>query len=299
MLSWKILLFGCMLLAAEADPGEGNVQAEKLPAKDALRRIGTVRFRHGDGVLSLAYSPDGKILASGGRNEPIHIWDAATGQLLRLLNEHWTYALAFSPDGKYLAAAGANKIVRLWIAETGQEIAQMKGHKATIKALAFSSDGAVLVSGSDDTTVKLWKVPEGSEAATYDGHTFGVNAVAISSDSKHLASGSIDHTLRVGSGSRRNVVIQAPAAVTGLAYLPNRKTLIAAGDDGFLRIWDIASATECASGEATTAISPTWRLARTAPLRPRWHWTTPSKFGMWPKARCSPRSPATAATATP
>ena len=240
MFSPKFLLLICALFATGAAQGEGD----KLPGKDALRRIGTVRFRHGDGVLSLAYSPDGKILASGARDDPIHLWNAGTGQLLRLLDEHWIWALAFSPDGKYLATGGANKIVRLWNVATGQEITQMKGHKATIKALAFSSDGAVLVSAGEDNTVRLWRVPDGSEEAIYRDHTLGVNAVAVSPDSKHLASGSTDHTVRVWEWALHHVVIHAPAAVTGIAYLPNRKTLITAGDDGFLRVWDIGAARE-------------------------------------------------------
>src|SRR5271166_4083926 len=61
-------------------PAEGEDKGDRLPHKDAYRRLGTVRFRNGDGVLSLAYSPNGKVLASGGRNDPVHLWNADTGQ---------------------------------------------------------------------------------------------------------------------------------------------------------------------------------------------------------------------------
>jgi len=222
----------------------GDEARDKLPDKNVLRRFGTVRFRTGDGILSLAYSPNGKILASGGRNDPVRLWDAESGELLRRLNEPFVWALAFSPDGKYLATAGANKIVRLWDAGTGKEIVQMKGHKATVKSLAFSNDGKVLASGSDDNTVRLWNVADGTEVAVYSGHTLGVNAVKLSPDSKYLASGSTDRTIRVVELGNKTTVLHTPAAVTAIAYLPDRNTLIAAGDDGFLRIWDIATGRE-------------------------------------------------------
>ncbi|HYV34340.1 MAG TPA: WD40 repeat domain-containing protein [Gemmataceae bacterium] len=219
-------------------------QDGKLPHKDTFARLGTTLFRAGDGILCLAYSPDGKMLASGGRNDSVRVWDAQTGQLLREFHEHWVWAVAFMADGKYLATGGANKVIRLWNLETGKEVRQMTGHQATVKSLAFSSDGAALVSGGDDNTVRLWKVVDGSEMATYQKHTFGVNAVAISPDNKHFASASTDRTVRVWEYGEKAVVLQTPAAATAVAYMPDRKTLVTAGDDGFVRLWDIASAKE-------------------------------------------------------
>jgi WD40 repeat protein len=225
------------LALAVADTDEFG---DKLPPKDALKRIGTVRFHAGDKLLSLAYSPDGDIIASGGRNDPVRLWNAKTGQLVRTLPEHMVWALAFSPDGAQLATGGANKVVRLWDVKTGQEIKQMKGHKATIKALAFSVDGVAIVSAGDDGLVQLWRAADGVEIASYEGHTFGVNCVAIAPDLKTLASGSTDRTIRVWNG--KTTVLTAPSAITGVAYLKGRDALVSAGDDGFLRIWDLKNA---------------------------------------------------------
>jgi WD40 repeat protein len=236
MLPPKVLLLSCLLFPGFDDQGA------KLPFKDALHRIGTTRFRQGDGILSLAYSPSGKMLACGGRNDPIHLIDADTGQLLRQLNEHWIWAMAFSPDGKYLATGGANKVVRLWDVESGKEVVKLSGHKATIKALAFSSDGLALVSAGDDGAVRLWKVPSGGEVATYREHNLTVNAVTISPDSRHFASAGTDRTIRVWEWAQKTVVINTPAVVTGIAYLPSRKALITTDEGGFVRVWDIASA---------------------------------------------------------
>src|ERR1700722_5391953 len=116
-------------------------QDDKLPHANAIARFGTNRFRTADAILSLAYSPNGKILASGGRNDAVLLWDAESGALLRKLDEQWVWALAFSPDGKYLATGGANKIVRVWDAVTGKEVSQLQGHSKSVKSLAFSGDG--------------------------------------------------------------------------------------------------------------------------------------------------------------
>lgn len=221
-----------------ADDSHGD----PLPPRDALKRLGTVRFRTGDGILSLAYSPDGKYIASGGRNDVVRLWEADTGKLVRTFKEHWIWALTFSPDGKYLATGGANKIARLWDVESGKELFQMRGHKASIKAVTISRDNGTLLTAGDDNTIRLWRVGDGSQVAVVEGHTFGVNAVAVAPNVKNWASGSTDRTLRIWENPR--AVMHAPSAIQALAYFPDSKTVISAGDDGFIRTWDIATAKE-------------------------------------------------------
>ena len=221
-------------------PADADV--DMLPHIDVYRRIGTGRFRTGDGILSLAFSPNGKIIASGVRNGPVCLWDAHTGQRIRQLNEYWVWALAFSEDGRFLATGGASKLVRLWDIEHGKEVVQMRGHEATIKALAFSRDGAALVSAGDDNKVRLWRADNGMEVVVHDGHSLGVGAVAVSPDVKHFASASLDRTIRVWEFAAQPVELRAPAAVTAMAYLADRKSVIGGCDDGFVRIWDIQSA---------------------------------------------------------
>src|SRR5438128_459518 len=121
----KALLLSCLLGLAWLATGPRTAAAPRTAAdddplpKDALSRVGTVRFRTGDGILCLAYSPDGKTIASGGRNDPVRLWNAETGELLRTLPEHWAWAMAFSPDGQFLATGGAHKNRPLWHPETG------------------------------------------------------------------------------------------------------------------------------------------------------------------------------------
>jgi WD40 repeat protein len=152
---------------------------------------------HTHDVESVAFSPDGKILASGSYQE-IKLWDVAKGTELRTLKGHTDYVLsvAFSPDGKILAS-GSYKEIKLWDVATGRELRTLSGHTKWVESVAFSPDGKILASGSADKTVKLWDVATGRELRTLQGHTWDVESVAFSPDGKLLASGSQDWTIKL------------------------------------------------------------------------------------------------------
>ena len=113
-----------------------------------------------EGVKSVAFSPDGKTLASGGGDNVIHLWDIRTGKREMTLIGHTNgvFSLAFSPDGKTLASGSVDSDIRLWDPDTGQHKKTLTGHSAWVRSIAFSSDGKTLVSGSDDGSVLLWKI---------------------------------------------------------------------------------------------------------------------------------------------
>jgi WD40 repeat protein len=115
-------------------------------------------FDQSKGIIwAIAISPDDKIIASGGSDQPIYLWNLETGKLEKSLTDHEGYVccLAFSPDRQTLASGGKDNIIRIWNYHTG-ELLQTLNHLGTVKSLAFSPDGQTLVSGSWDRTVKIW-----------------------------------------------------------------------------------------------------------------------------------------------
>jgi WD40 repeat protein len=112
-------------------------------------------------------------------------------------HEYGVISVAFSPDGTNLASGGFDRVVKLWGVEAGLAWATLAGHEGWVAAVAFSPDGATLASGSHDQTVKLWDTATGREIATLTGHTGNVYAVAFSPDGSWLASGSLDGTVRI------------------------------------------------------------------------------------------------------
>ncbi|AKG21309.1 AAA-like domain-containing protein [Calothrix sp. 336/3] len=131
-------------------------------------------------VSSVAFSPDGKTLASGSWNKTIKLWNVTTGKEITSLTGHKDYvsSVAFSPDGKTLVSTSSDHIVKLWNVATGKEIASLTGHQGSVNSAAFSPDGKTLASGSDDKTIKLWNVATGKEIASLIWHQYEDKRIA-------------------------------------------------------------------------------------------------------------------------
>jgi WD40 repeat protein len=134
---------------------------------------------HSATIYSLAFSPDGKLLASGSSDKTVRLWDVAAAKEKAVLPETiWVRALVFSPDGKTLASAtggldGEKRLlpgnITLWDTATGKKRAVLEGHTAWILKISCSPDGKTLASASEDGTVKLWNMETGKEIATFKG----------------------------------------------------------------------------------------------------------------------------------
>jgi WD40 repeat protein len=116
---------------------------------------------HTNTVTSVAFSLDGKWLASASFDETVRVWSCATGEELHVLRGHTdkVQSVCFSPDGRRLASAGEDYTVKLWDTATGLEALSLLGHARTVMRVVFSPDGTQLASGSSDQTVKLWESP--------------------------------------------------------------------------------------------------------------------------------------------
>ncbi len=148
-------------------------------------------------VRSVAWSPDGDVIAVGGA---LGIW-LYTPELedIGLLTGHTkaVYGLAFSPDGTRLASASHDMTVRIWDVETQSELHTMTGHTGLTVAVAWSPDGSMVASGAYDHTVRVWNADTGELIRVLEGHTGWVDAVAFSPDGRRLASGGYDNVVRI------------------------------------------------------------------------------------------------------
>jgi eukaryotic-like serine/threonine-protein kinase len=172
----------------------------------------------------------------------VKVWDTATGQLRFTLQATPAWAVAFSPDGKRLATGGANGAVKLWNAATGQEILALKRHRGGVSGVAFSRDGRRLVTGSHDKTAKVWDTGTGQELFTLKGHTHYVRCVAFSPDGQRIVTGSDDRTVRIWESSTGEEVFTLKGhtkEVRSVAFSPDGQRLVT-GADAVARVWSAA-----------------------------------------------------------
>lgn len=203
-------------------------------------------------VLTVAFSPDGKWLATGDVNHEIRLWQVADGKQLWScrVDPGWVWAVAFSPDGKWLASC-ANRTVNLWHVATGELAQSFSGYRDRVFSVAFSPDSQLLATGSEDHLVRVWDLRSGQLLHQLAGHQDEVRSVAFCPNRLdghwQLVSGSYDGHLRlwvIGPQTRELRVWQAhPDWIWAVAFSPDGSTLASAGNDGQLRLWQVETGT--------------------------------------------------------
>ncbi|PSB57669.1 NB-ARC domain-containing protein [Chamaesiphon polymorphus] len=195
-------------------------------------------------ILALAYSPNGKLLATGDVNGQIYLWDIATGEPILCCTGHagWVHGIAFSHDGKMLASASSDLTVKLWDPFDGSCLKTFTGHHQRVRSIAFSPDSLTIASGSSDATIRLWDTRSGKCLKILSGHQSYIWAVAFSPDGTTIASGSEDKSVRLwdlATGECRQIFTEHQLWVRTIAWSPDGKLIASGGGDRTVKVWDI------------------------------------------------------------
>ncbi|MBD1911359.1 MULTISPECIES: DnaJ domain-containing protein [unclassified Leptolyngbya] len=197
------------------------------------------------GLTCIVPSPDGRVLAVGGQDQLIWLWNLKQKNVFGTFAGHsgTPLALAYSSDGQLLASGGEDCMVKLWHPKTGNLIRTLVGHGGWVTAVAFTRDRHTLISASQDGTLQLWNLSQGERRQTLRDHRACIWAMQLSSDSALLYSAGEDATVMVHHGKTGELLRsfgQQEATIRAIALSPDGRTLATGNTDGLVHLWKVA-----------------------------------------------------------
>lgn len=209
------------------------------------RFVDTLFTQHFSSILTVAFSTDRKLLATGDANAEVRVWRVDNGEQLHTFKGHtnWLRSVMFNPtNNQILVSASEDQTIRIWDVESEECLNILRGHTNRIRSIAFSPDGQTLISGGDDCMVKIWNMNEGKCINTLPGHQQFVLAVAFSPDGKTIASGGDDLIVKLWnsqSGECLETLSGHRDSILSLAFSHDGQLLASASEDQKIILWDI------------------------------------------------------------
>jgi WD40 repeat protein len=228
----------------QAPPGRTDLYGDPLPP-GAIARFGSLRFRPGGQVYAIAFTPDGKTLASASSDQTVRLWEAKTGREIRRLLDRKgeVFSLSMSSDGKLLAAAGERGIIWVWETTTWKRVRRFRGHQGWVRAVRFSPDGKLLATGGFEGVIRLWDVAAGKVIRRFRGHKTLVDSLSFSPDGRRLVSGACEPWLCLWDVAAGKEIRRWEAGVWyvgEVTFSPNGKLVASVGHGATVHLWDSA-----------------------------------------------------------
>ncbi|WJW70252.1 AAA-like domain-containing protein (plasmid) [Candidatus Chlorohelix allophototropha] len=189
--------------------------------------------------IGAIFSPDSKLIATGGSDGVVRLWDSATGKLVRTLEGHTNLVGmsgndGFSPDGQRLVTGSYDKTAIIWEVASGKQLVTLQGHADVVTLAAFSPNGKLVVTSSADNTARIWDASSGKQLQILKGHTAPLYTARFSPDSKFIITASIDATARIWdttSGKELAVLLGHSGPIRDASFSPDGKNILTASED--------------------------------------------------------------------